>query len=113
MFLYMIHYVDTNMCIFCYNYPETLQQVKALRNSVQDWVLIKTGTVVHFDKVIVMFGMVNIKYSNIIDWLVINIKYYEYTMKMQKQKLVIASVQSILQNKFHIERYISLKKIQL
>ena len=47
-FLYMIHYADTNMCTFYINYPETLQhlfyectQVKALCNSVQDWVLTK------------------------------------------------------------------------
>ena len=43
----------------------------------------KTPGIVHFDKV--MFGMVNNKYSNIINWLIINIKYYVYTMKMQKQ----------------------------
>ena len=30
-------------------------------------------------------------------------------MKMQKQKLAIASVQNILQNIFHIESYISYK----
>ena len=53
--------------------------------------------------------MVNSKYSNINNWLIINIKYYVYTIKMQKQKLAIASVQSILQNKFHTERYISYK----
>ena len=57
-----------------------------------------------------MLDMVNSTFSNIINWLIINIKYYVYTIKMQNQKLAIASVQSILPNKFHIERYISFKK---
>ena len=43
----------------------------------------KKPGIVHFDKIIVMFKMVNSKYSNIINWLIINIKYYVYTMKMQ------------------------------
>ena len=51
-----------------------------------------------------MFDTVNSKNSYIINWLLINIQYYVY---MQKQNLAIASVQSILQNKFHIEKYIS------
>ena len=106
LILICVHFVITTQKLYSiYFYEYT--QVKALWNSVQDWVVKTTGIVVHFDKLIVMFGMVNSKYSNIINWLIINIKYYVYTMKMQKQKLPIASVQSILQNKFHIERYIS------
>ena len=112
-FLFMIHYADTNICTFCNNYAETTFILWI--HTGQGSILCKTGfwnknwIVVHFDKVIVIFGMVNSKCSNIFNWLIINIQYYVYPMKMQKQKLAIASVQSILQNIFHIESYISYK----
>ena len=50
---------------------------------------VKTGIIVSFENVIVMFGMVNSKYSNIINWLIINIKYYVYTMKRRKKSYCI------------------------
>ena len=65
--------------------------MQALWNSVEDWVLNKTGTVENFDKITIMFGIINNKYRIIINWL----KLFMYS-EMQRHKLAIASVENTL-----------------
>jgi hypothetical protein len=109
----MIHYIDSNACSFCNNYPETIQhlffncdKVIHLWNEVKSWILCKTGTEFNFTKNIVMFGMINNKHSSFVNWLTINIKYYIYSIKIQKKMLNINSVKSLLKTKFAIEKCI-------
>ena len=114
-FLHMIHYVDSNVCTFCDNFPETIHlffkcdKVHNLWKEVNSWILCKTGIEINFNKDIVMFGMINNKNSSFVNWLTINIKYYIYSMKIQKKVLNINNVKDMLKTKFDIEKYILFK----
>ena len=118
-FLYMIHYVDSNKCSFCNNAPETLQhifydcsKVRNLWGELEKWIFNKTGIHLSFNKNNVMFGMINNKISKIVNWLIINIKYYIYNTKIFKNSLNIKNIEDVLQHKFQIEKYIYLKNCE-
>jgi hypothetical protein len=115
-FLHMIHYVDSNRCSLCNNYPETIlhlffecNETKQLWDAVHDWILTRTGNTINFSKTNIMFGLINNEKDNFLNWLIINIKYYVYCTKIQKKTLEILAIKNVLQTKFHIEKYILLK----
>ena len=115
-FYIMIHYVDSNMCSLCNNYPETIShlfcecnETKKLWEAVQEWVLIRTGNIIDFNKNNIMFGLINNEKDNFLNWLIINIKYYIYCTKIHKKCLEITAIKNILQKNFEIEKYILFK----
>jgi hypothetical protein len=118
-FLYMINYSDSNKCTFCNKLLETLQhlfydcdKVRELWKSLETWIFHKTGFRISLTKNIVIFGMIDDKLAQNINWLIINIKYYIYTMKILKRNLCINTIKVILQKKFQIEKYIYFKNCE-
>ena len=115
-FLYMIHHVDSIPCEFCKTSCESLQhlffdcnKVNQFWEKIRQWIWTETGINIHFSKDIVMFGMINNAKRNVINWFIINIKYYICTKKIQKKSLNINEVKHTLKNKFEIERFILYK----
>ena len=91
-FLHMIHYTDSNKCTFCTNEPETLQHffydcnvVRKLWESVEKWIYEKTGVITTLTKYEIMFGILEGEQKYVLNWLIFNIKYYIYYMKILKK----------------------------
>ena len=53
--------------------------------------------------------MIDDKMAKNINWLIINIKYYIYSMKMVKIHLFINTMKVVPQKKFQIKKYINFK----
>ena len=65
----------------------------------------KTGIRISFTKNKVLFGMIEDKISKSINWLIINVKYDIYSMKIGKRNVCIDTIK-LLGKIFQIEKYI-------
>ena len=109
-FLYKINYIDSNVCNFCHTQPETLEhlfylcpKVLKLWKDIEQWIG-DNGENIILDKNTILFGI--IKNRNIfINWLIVNIKYYIYRMKIQKHGLKKEVLFKIISKKLNIEKY--------
>ena len=72
----------------------------------------ETGINLQLEKHIVIFRMINNEKCRCVNWFIINIKHYIYRMKVQKQKLNIKAIKTILQKQFQIEKYIFFKNCE-
>ena len=113
-FLYKIKYIDTDICNFCNAHPETLDhlfyecvKVNNVWKTVELWTQ-TIGTHIIFDKNTVLFGTTEFK-DIFFNWLIINVKYYIYRMKIQNAKLSTEALKIILNDKLQIEKYIFYK----
>ena len=88
-FLHMIHYTDSNKCTFCTNEPETLQHlfydcsvVRKLWKSVENFIFEKNRSYRHTKKDEIIFGILEGERKYVLNWLIFNIKYYIYYIKI-------------------------------
>ena len=59
-----------------------------------------------------MFGILEGEQKYVLNWLIFNIKYYIYNMKILKKDMHVNAIKDILRNKFQVEKYIYFKNCQ-
>jgi len=86
--------------------------VKQLWKDVANWIYDINGEQIIFNKSTVILGSQDNNSTKVVNWLIINIKYYIYSTKMRKNKLNIKAVQRFLEDKIEIEKCILLKNCE-
>ena len=68
-----VTFVQTRYTIYFPNVPRLINHIW---EEIQHWILIEAAIDIHFNRYGVMFGLINSEKGNIVNWLIINIKYY-------------------------------------
>ena len=118
VFLYRIKISDTYTCNFCDAAPETIEhmlydcaKVRDLWNTVERWIHNTMNIDITFTRDQIILGSLN-KSHKVLNWLVINIKYYIFKTKLKKQRLNIFAIQNLIKEKLEIEQYILSKNLK-
>ena len=116
--LQKINYTASDKCTFCKIEPETIehlfyecQVVQEFWNCVSQWIHNVRGITIPMTIRNILLGIPE-KKAKVENWLILQVKQYIYSMKMQEKKLNIFALQNIIICKLLIEKFILLKNCQ-
>ena len=110
-----IGYIENDKCTFCGIHPETIPHIFFDCNIVHDfweaingWLRNNVNKSIPLEKEIILFGMQG-KEAKILNWLILKVKRYIYSIKIIKNRLNIFALLKVIQVNLVIERYLLLK----
>ena len=116
--LYKIKYISSDKCTFCKRETETMehlffecQVVKEFWNSVCQWIYNVLGIIIPITICNILFGIPE-RHAKVINWFILQVKQYIYSMKIQEKKLNIYALQNIISGKLAVEKFLLFKNCQ-
>ena len=115
-FLSKIKLIQNPTCTFCKLESETIvhllwecEKVQSLLEEIDDWISNSSHATLNYNKKTFLFGILNNRYSNSQNLMILTIKYYIYTSRCLNKNISLYGAKQAIKNLYNTEQEIALK----